>query len=193
VDYGDFNDLRQDVVLRLDRCNVLERFDPEKASLNTYLTVLIHGYSLSWFAMRTDSRHQWKPFPTQVRRYVNIDNTDENGNEYHFKRIHFKFLNGQGLPTGLSADKVCKAGEVEPVEFIPEDLRSADNVGDRLEAKEILALLRDSLNEEERKVLDLLSLEFTQAKIAKVFQASMTMVTQRIGSIRAKGRKRFGL
>ena len=61
----DVDDARQEILLRLHRCEVLKKYDSAKARLNTYLTGVIQGYVSSLLvAQRRQDNHFWNPWPS---------------------------------------------------------------------------------------------------------------------------------
>jgi len=170
LDYNDFSDLRQDVVLKLHLCNVLARFNPDrKIAFNTYLTVFIFGYVRHWFKINR-RKHIWKPYPTQGQ--------DE---KLFYQQSYFESLNGK---------EPFETSECSERNRFPRDL-TVTNMEARIEAREILGLFRECLTEEELKVLKLTSMDLTQMEIARIFGTSNTTIALRLTSIRAKGQKKF--
>jgi RNA polymerase sigma factor (sigma-70 family) len=75
----EMDDLHQDVLCRLNRCNILSRFDPEKASFNTYFTGTIRGYIMNWLSLRNNPNPSWR---------------SSCGDSLSYKRVFYKTLNG---------------------------------------------------------------------------------------------------
>jgi hypothetical protein len=78
IDHEDEKDLRQDVLFRLHRCNILGRYNPGKSAFNTYLTNTIKNYVKSWVKdKKINEHHSWQPWPTQ-KLYEITQSTREN-------------------------------------------------------------------------------------------------------------------
>jgi len=65
ITHEDEGDLRQDVLFKLHRCNILGKFDKGKSAFNTYLTGTIRGYVQCWLKGKNiNEHHSWRPWPT---------------------------------------------------------------------------------------------------------------------------------
>jgi RNA polymerase sigma factor (sigma-70 family) len=167
IDYNDFNDLRQDIIMRLNRCNVLAQFNPSRGvAFNTYLTNYIHGAVLHWLD-RCGRNHRWKPWPTQTQ-YV------ESGNgQLHFKQWRYKSMNS--------------LSEGEGLEDIPEDVMMVDPIEENLSAKELVRMIRRALPPDLLKVFNLKFHGLTNQEIANTFGSSITMISKSISKIKLIG------
>lgn len=56
-------EIRQEVLIRMDRCNVLDRFDSTKASINTFITNTANGY-IQRHLKKISDKPLWHPWPT---------------------------------------------------------------------------------------------------------------------------------
>jgi RNA polymerase sigma factor (sigma-70 family) len=74
----DRDDLHQDVLTRMYRCNVLAQYNSNRAAFNTYLTGRIHGYIRHWVK---NKKHSWK----------------KNGEQYYYTQVRVRSLNGWGV------------------------------------------------------------------------------------------------
>ena len=101
INRDDENDLRQDVLFRLHRCNIIGRFDRGKSAFNTYLTNTVRSYVKSWVKdKKINEHHSWQPWPTQklevkqkpVRENLKIKVVPYEGSHFNAK-IVFEDLN----------------------------------------------------------------------------------------------------
>jgi len=58
-------EVRQEILMRMNRCNILDRFDSKKSALNTFITNTANGYVHTYFHNRTKNNYRvWNPWPS---------------------------------------------------------------------------------------------------------------------------------
>ncbi len=165
LDSMDMDDIRQDVLVDLERSNILEKYSEEKAAFNTYLTSTVRGYVCHWFDRQRTSR--WNPYPSEKLDYKN---------DYkklpHTLQVYSKTLN-----------VTCTQDEADPLD---ESITEPD-FEDELSLKQTLELLRKKLTKSNAVVFDLLVEGFNSAEIAEKLKISPAMVSFKVSHIKKIG------
>lgn len=79
-------EVRQEIILRMNRCNILSRFNKEKSAINTFITGTVSCYVQTYFHNKKKTNHNiWNPWPTQEE--YNDEKT------YRYSQKYVKSLN----------------------------------------------------------------------------------------------------
>lgn len=155
----DVKDAKQDILLRLYRCNVLSRFNPARSKLNTWLTVTIGRYMQS-LLRANDKKPYWDPWPTQ-----HLDNTKH---RHSSEQVMVQTLNG------LSENKRNEAEffgrRMTSSNSLPWELADEDegDIDERLTSQELVQLIKKRMSPELAKTVDLLCSGYSSSDISRI-------------------------
>lgn len=153
------DDLHQEVLLRLYRCNALSKFKPNLASFSTYLTGTIRGYIMNWLDVRnTKSIPLWR--------------SSKGAEASRYERVYYKSLNGTNNEDDMS-----------------EDLPSSEHLEEGYSAREAVKLLRDNLPDKLKPLFNLMYVGLNKGEIARNFNLAPTAVSGMVSKVAAHGRK----
>jgi DNA-directed RNA polymerase specialized sigma24 family protein len=166
INPDDEGDLRQDILFKLHRCNILGQFDRGKSAFNTYLTGKINCYVRIWLRQKNHNEHpRWSP------RHAN----SEGEKSLRYEREYYSSLNGINQ---TQSDRVL------------EDLPGIDGIDEEYSKKEMLQILLKNIPENLKSLVKLLlSQELTCGEIAKMVHSSPSAVYEKYGRVKAYGRK----
>ena len=165
ISYEDEGDLRQDVLFKLHRCNILGQYDKGKSHFNTYLTTKVDCYVRIWLRQKRQSdHHKWTPWATQG--YAR----PEDGT-LRFEREYYPSLNGLN-PDNLEKDLSVEAGFDE--EYC---------------TREMVDLMLKNLPSNLRPFLHLMVDGLSRSDLAKMLKVSSSTIQDQVKKIKAQGKR----
>jgi DNA-directed RNA polymerase specialized sigma24 family protein len=176
----DVKDAKQDILMRLYRCNVLSRFNPARSKLNTWLTVTIGRYMQS-LLRANDKKPYWDPWPTQ-----HLDNTKH---RHSSEQVMVQTLNG------LSENK---RNEVEffgrrmtSSNSLPWELADEDggDIDERITSQELVQLIKKRVSPELAKTVDLLCSGYSSSDISRIMATSSLFGSSKMIKIKEVGKR----
>jgi RNA polymerase sigma factor (sigma-70 family) len=154
----DREDIRQDVLMALERCNILQGYRPENCAFNTYFTNTVRGYIQHWFDKQRN--HKWRPFPTEKQ--------EDDGTTLRFERVLYKSLNGV-----VDEDN----------ESIPTDISVSNGIEEEVSFNEKVEMLREKLDHSLSNIFELLVCGWNNTEIANQLSTSKANVGLKVGKI----------
>jgi len=159
----DRDEIRQDLLLAFDRCEVLEGYASSKSAFNTYFTRVVRGYIGHWFDKQ---RHPtWRPYPS-------TEGCAEKS-KFRFERAYYKAFNGL-----VNDDD----------DTVPMDVAVVPNIEDELSLEQSLACVREKLEESYDKsvvrIFDLLAEGNTNKEVAVMLKSDEANVSIKTGKIK---------
>jgi RNA polymerase sigma factor (sigma-70 family) len=161
LDPADQQDVLQDVLVALNRCDVLSSYDHRLVAFNTYFTNTVYGYIQHWFSKKR--MPTWRPEPTAFP-----------DNKSRYKRVYCGEFNGVHDNTHE--------------EFLLE-LGVSTNIEDSYDLKERLTLLKKKLPPAMLNVYNYILNGYSNSEIASILnttQANVCLKSSRIKSFGAK-------
>jgi len=160
------DDIRQDLLIIMERCDVLGGYAESKSAFNTYFTRVVKGYILHWFdKQRTPS---WRPYP----------NGPKEKNSLRYERAYYKAFNGL-----VNEDD----------ESIPLDVAIMPTIEDELSLEQACECLRgkleDSVDESLVDVFDLVVKGHSNTEISRVLKTCEANVSVKTTKIKNFGKK----
>lgn len=166
----DEKDLRQDVLWKLERCDIMGQFNPGKSAFSTFLTGTIRDYVKTWVRDRNVYEHRvWRPWPTQ-EGYANPE--DDN---LRYKRSFFSSMNG------CEEDEDCMSEDF--------DLVFPSNFEDEYSMKEMVKILWTNVPEHFLPLMDALAKGMKRQEIGKLFSSSSSSATSKLNTLMVQLRK----
>jgi hypothetical protein len=155
-------DAKQEILLRLHRCDALGNYNPELSRLNTWLTTLVGRYVQTLLKIEIKKPY-WDPWPTQE-----VD--DPMYDRHTLERINVPSINGMA---------------VEKDDELPFELSSEnDNIDDRITSRELVTLLKSKLTPEMNHMVDLLKEGVSIVDVANAFKTSPQFIAQKMSTIK---------
>ena len=163
----DEGDLRQDVLLKLHRCNVLGQFDNGKSHFNTYLTLKVDCYVRLWLRQkRKVEHHKWSPWSSQS--YVRPGE-----NSLRFEQEYFSSLNGVNPNNNhISEDPLIDA-----------------RFDEEYSSREMVDLLIKNLPKKLLPFLELLRQGYSKGELAEMNSVTSSFIYEQVKKIKVHGKR----
>lgn len=162
----DEGDLRQDVLFKLHRCNILDQFDESKSKFNTYLTNKICGYIRIWLRQqRLIEHHRWHPWSSQ--------SFAKPGDEsLRFERKYFSSLNGVSSNSNhISEDPLIDACD------------------DEYSSRELVDLLLRTLPKKLLPLFELMKKGYSKSELSEMIHVSSSSIHDQVNRIKVHGKR----
>lgn len=167
ISHEDEGDLRQDVLFKLHRCNILGQYDKGKSHFNTYLTTKVDCYVRIWLRQKRQSEHhKWTPWTTQGYACPEDETL-------RFEREYYPSLNGVNFDNRETS----------------EDLSVEAGFDEEYSTREMVDLLLKNLPENLRPFLHLMVDGLSRNDLAKLLNVSASSIHDHVKRIKTHGKR----